>query len=99
PDPGNQSFFSLGILLGLMFYAIGALLFYPSAHFLSFNFFLVSLFIIAAGLVCLETAANPYITVLGKPETSEFRLNLSQSFNGIGSFLGPIIGANLFFSG
>jgi FHS family L-fucose permease-like MFS transporter len=88
-----------GILLGLMLYAIGALLFYPSAHFLSFNFFLLSLFIIAAGLACLETAANPYITVLGKPETSEFRLNLSQSFNGVGSFLGPIIGANLFFSG
>jgi FHS family L-fucose permease-like MFS transporter len=95
----NRFGYKKGILLGLMLYAIGALLFYPSAHFLSFNFFLVSLFIIAAGLACLETAANPYITVLGKPETSEFRLNLSQSFNGVGSFLGPIIGANLFFSG
>jgi FHS family L-fucose permease-like MFS transporter len=95
----NRFGYKKGILLGLMLYAIGALLFYPSAHLLSFNFFLVSLFIIAAGLACLETAANPYITVLGKPETSEFRLNLSQSFNGVGSFLGPIIGANLFFSG
>jgi MFS transporter, FHS family, L-fucose permease len=95
----NRFGYKKGILLGLMLYAIGALLFFPSAHLLSFNFFLVSLFIIAAGLACLETAANPYITVLGKPETSEFRLNLSQSFNGVGSFLGPIIGANLFFSG
>jgi FHS family L-fucose permease-like MFS transporter len=95
----NRFGYKKGILLGLMLYAIGALLFYPSAHLLSFNFFLGSLFIIAAGLACLETAANPYITVLGKAETSEFRLNLSQSFNGVGSFLGPIIGANLFFSG
>ena len=95
----NRFGYKKGILLGLMLYALGAFLFYPSAHLLSFNFFLISLFIIAAGLACLETAANPYITVLGKPETSEFRLNLSQSFNGVGSFLGPIIGANLFFSG
>ncbi len=95
----NRFGYKKGILLGLMLYAIGALLFYPSAQLLSFNFFLLSLFIIASGLACLETAANPYITVLGKPETSEFRLNLSQSFNGVGSFLGPIIGANLFFSG
>ena len=52
----------------------------------------------ASGLTFLETAANPYITVLGKPETSEFRLNLAQSFNGVGAFIGPIIGANLFFT-
>ena len=51
----------------------------------------------ASGLTFLETAANPYITVLGKPETSEFRLNLAQSFNGVGSFMGPIIGGALFF--
>jgi FHS family L-fucose permease-like MFS transporter len=95
----NRFGYKKGILLGLILYAIGAFLFFPSAHLLSFNFFLLSLFIIASGLACLETAANPYITVLGKPETSEFRLNLSQSFNGVGSFLGPIIGANLFFSG
>ena len=58
----------------------------------------MSLFILASGLTFLETAANPYITVLGKPESSEFRLNLSQSFNGVGAFIGPIIGANLFFA-
>jgi MFS transporter, FHS family, L-fucose permease len=86
-----------GIITGLVLYAIGALLFYPSAQNSSFTFFLLALFIMASGLTFLETAANPYITVLGKPETSEFRLNLSQSFNGVGSFVGPIIGGALFF--
>ena len=87
-----------GIITGLLLYAAGALLFYPSAQNSSFNFFLLSLFVLASGLAFLETAANPYITVLGKPETSEYRLNLSQSFNGVGSFLGPIVGGALFFS-
>ena len=87
-----------GIITGLLLYTIGALLFFPSAQFASYNFFLLSLFILASGLTFLETAANPYITVLGKPETSEFRLNMSQSFNGVGAFIGPIIGANLFFA-
>lgn len=86
-----------GIITGLFLYALGAILFYPSAQNSSFLFFLLALFILASGLTFLETAANPYITVLGKPETSEFRLNLSQSFNGVGSFIGPIIGGALFF--
>jgi len=88
-----------GIITGLLLYALGALLFYPSAQNASFPFFLLALFILASGLTFLETAANPYITVLGKPETSEFRLNLAQSFNGVGSFLGPVIGGALFFGG
>ena len=86
-----------GIITGLLLYATGAILFYPSAQNESFPFFLLALFVLASGLTFLETAANPYITVLGKPETSEFRLNLAQSFNGVGSFLGPIIGGALFF--
>lgn len=85
------------IITGLLLYATGAILFFPSAQFASFPFFLLALFVLATGLTFLETAANPYITVLGKPETSEFRLNLAQSFNGVGSFLGPIIGGALFF--
>lgn len=88
-----------GIILGLLLYAIGAFLFYPSAHYANFEAFLLSLFVLASGLTCLETAANPYVTVLGSAETSEFRLNLSQCFNGVGSFLGPVIGGALFFSG
>src|SRR6476620_3279338 len=87
-----------GIIAGLLLYAGGACLFYPSAQQSSFNFFLLSLFVLASGLACLETAANPYITVLGEAKTSAFRLNLSQCFNGVGSFIGPILAANLFFS-
>ncbi|MBI0328659.1 L-fucose:H+ symporter permease [Burkholderia plantarii] len=86
-----------GILLGLTLYAIGALLFIPASAAASFSFFLFALFVIAAGLGCLETAANPYVTELGAPETAERRLNLSQSFNGLGSFLGPLIGGTFFF--
>ncbi len=86
-----------GIITGLLLYAAGALLFYPAAQNESFSFFLLASFVLASGLTFLETAANPYITVLGKPETSEFRLNLAQSFNGVGSFMGPIIGGALFF--
>lgn len=94
----NRFGYKGGIITGLLLYAAGAFLFFPSAQAQSFNFFLLSLFILASGLTFLETAANPYITVLGKPETSAFRLNLSQSFNGVGSFVGPIIGAQLFFA-
>jgi len=86
-----------GVILGLMLYAIGAFLFYPAAEQSSFNSFLLALFILASGLACLETAANPYVTVLGPPETGATRLNLSQCFNGVGSFLGPIIASYLFF--
>lgn len=93
----NKVGYRKGIITGLLLYAGGALLFYPAAQNASFKFFLLALFILASGLTFLETAANPYMTVLGKPETSEFRLNLAQSFNGVGSFLGPIIGGALFF--
>src|SRR6185437_10030346 len=86
-----------GIITGLLLYATGAMLFYPAAENESFTFFLLALFVLASGLAFLETAANPYITVLGDPATSEFRLNLAQSFNGVGSVLGPIIGGALFF--
>lgn len=95
----NKFGYKKGIIFGLLLYATGAFLFYPSASHANFNFFLISLFILASGLAFLETAANPYVTVLGTPETSEFRLNLAQSFNGVGSFIGPIIAANLFFGG
>jgi FHS family L-fucose permease-like MFS transporter len=94
----NKYGYKKGIILGLLLYATGAFLFFPSAQMASFDFFLLALFILASGLTCLETAANPYVTVLGKPETSEFRLNLSQCFNGVGSFIGPIIAANVFFN-
>lgn len=86
-----------GIITGLLLYACGAFLFYPSAQAASFDFFLLAMFVLASGLAFLETAANPYVTVLGERKSSEFRLNLSQSFNGVGSFIGPLIAAKLFF--
>lgn len=86
-----------GIILGLLLYASGAFVFYPASEASSFNLFLLALFILASGLACLETAANPYVTVLGDPETATTRLNLSQCFNGVGSFLGPVIASYLFF--
>lgn len=88
-----------GIILGLALYAIGALLFVPATSSNSYYFFLFALFVLALGLGCLETAANPYSAALGSPETAETRLNLSQSFNGLGQFIGPLIGGFLFFGG
>lgn len=95
----NKYGYKKGIIMGLLLYAFGAFLFYPAAQQRSFDFFVLALFVLASGLTCLETAANPYVTVLGPSKTSEFRLNLSQCFNGVGSFIGPIIAANLFFGG
>jgi len=94
----NRFGYKKGIIMGLLLYAFGALMFYPAAENSSFNFFLLALFVLASGLACLETAANPYVTVLGAPETATRRLNLAQCFNGVGSFLGPIIAAHIFFN-
>lgn len=88
-----------GILFGLILYAIGALLFIPAASERSFIMFLCALFIIASGATFLETVANPYITKLGDPATSEQRLNFAQSFNGVGAFVAPIIGGQFILSG
>lgn len=88
-----------GIIFGLLLYATGAFMFMPAAHIQTFEFTLFCLFIIACGLTCLETAANPFSTVLGPKATSEQRLNLSQSFNGLGWIMGPAIGGLLIFGG
>jgi FHS family L-fucose permease-like MFS transporter len=86
-----------GIIIGLLVYAFGAFLFFPAIHIQQFWAFLLALFIIALGLTCLETAANPYSTVLGPKESSVQRLNLSQSFNGLGWILGPMVGSLVLF--
>jgi MFS transporter, FHS family, L-fucose permease len=88
-----------GILLGLVLYALGALLFLPAASTRIYIFFLGALFIIASGCAFLETAANPYVTILGKPETATTRLNFAQSFNGLGAFIAPILGGSMILSG
>jgi FHS family L-fucose permease-like MFS transporter len=86
-----------GIIFGLCLFATGAFLFYPVAKIGSFWPFLIALFVIACGLTCLETAANPYTTVLGPKESASQRINFSQSFNGLGWILGPLIGGLLIF--
>lgn len=88
-----------GILVGLALYALGALLFVPAANTRLYVLFLGALFIIASGCAFLETAANPYVTILGPPESATTRLNLSQSFNGLGAFLAPFIGGKFILSG
>ena len=71
----------------------------PGSRINSFYFFVLSLFVIGCGLTCLETSANPYTTVLGHPDNAESRINLSQSLNGIGWIVGPLVGGQLLFSG
>ena len=93
----NRFGYKKGIVTGLLLYASGAFLFYPAASLQSFWPFLVALLIIAFGLAFLETAANPYISVLGPAESAGRRLNLSQSFNGLGWIFGPLIGGMIIF--
>lgn len=84
-----------GIIIGLLVFAAGSFLFLPAANNQSYVFFLVALFIIACGLATLETAANPYIIVLGPPESAPFRINFAQFFNGLATTMAPIVGAKL----
>lgn len=86
-----------GIVFGLVLFAIGAFLFYPAAKFEAFVPFLGALFVIACGLAFLETAANPYSIVLGAKEGAARRINISQSFNGLGWILGPLMGGLFIF--
>lgn len=88
-----------GILLGLILFATGAFLFYPAAATRNYAFFLGSLFVIFCGAAFLETAANPYITVLGDPDKAAFRINFSQSFNGLAATLAPYLGGMFILSG
>jgi FHS family L-fucose permease-like MFS transporter len=88
-----------GILVGLLTCATGALLFIPAASVRVYGFFLLALFVMACGQGVLEVAANPYVTILGPPESSERRLNLAQSFNSVGAVVTPIVGAAFILSG
>ena len=88
-----------GILIGLVLFGIGSILFVPAANSLQYIYFLGALFIIACGLTFLETAANPYVTILGPPETATKRLNFSQSFNGLAAFIAPTVIGPMILSG
>ncbi|WP_153798141.1 L-fucose:H+ symporter permease [Foetidibacter luteolus] len=89
--------YKAGIIVGLALFALGAFMFYPVAKLESFAPFLLALFVIACGLACLETSANPYSTVLGPKEYAARRINISQSFNGLGWILGPLMGGLFIF--
>lgn len=87
--------YKTGILVGLSLFALGCFLFIPAANTMSYTFFLGALFVLSCGLTILETAANPYITVLGDPATATQRLNFAQSFNGLAAFVAPTLGGYL----
>jgi FHS family L-fucose permease-like MFS transporter len=86
------------MVVGLLTMGLGAFLFVPAANIPSYSLFLGALIVLAAGITCLQVAANPYVTVLGKPETASSRLNLTQAFNSLGTFLAPFFGALLILS-
>jgi FHS family L-fucose permease-like MFS transporter len=91
--------YKAAVILGLVLYGAGALLFYPAGEMQSYGFFLAALFVIASGLAFLETSANPMVATLGAPGDSERRLNFAQSFNPLGSIIGAQIGGIFILSG
>lgn len=88
-----------GIIAGLLLYATGALLFWPAAESVTYGAFLGALFVIACGIVFIETAGTGIIVTLGAPERAEWRINFAQAFNPIGAILGVLVGRQFIFSG
>ena len=86
------------MIIGLVVMALGALLFLPASSAASFGLFLSALVVLAAGITCLQVAANPYVTSLGPENTAASRLNFSQAFNSLGTTLGPVFGGILILS-
>jgi FHS family L-fucose permease-like MFS transporter len=86
------------MVVGLLTMGLGAFLFVPAASAPSYPLFLAALVVLAAGITCLQVAANPYVTVLGKASTASSRLNLTQAFNSLGTFLAPFFGGLLILS-
>jgi len=87
------------MVVGLLTMALGAILFIPAADLPSFPLFLVALIILGAGMAALQVAANPYVAVLGPPQTASSRLNLAQAFNSLGTTIGPPLGGYLILRG
>lgn len=94
----NAVGYQRGIVIGLLVAALGCFGFYPAASFLSYPMFLGALFVLAAGVTILQVSANPYVTVLGPPETASSRLTMTQAFNSLGTTVAPYLGAILIFS-
>ncbi len=85
--------FKGGIIIGLSIAGLGCLLFYPAAGRHSYPLFLIAFFVLASGITLLQVAANPYVTILGKPETASSRLTMTQAFNSLGTTIAPYFGA------
>src|SRR5215217_389687 len=96
-DPINKIGYKNGMLLGLIVASIGCFLFFPAARYSVYGLFLSALFIMGLGFTLLQIAANPYVSLLGKPEGASSRLNLAQAFNSLGTTIAPIIGGYLIF--
>jgi len=86
------------VVMGLVLFGCGALLFYPAAQFGEYHFFLIALFVVASGLSFLETSANPMIAAMGSPESADQRLNFAQMFNPLGTIVGVFVGKELILS-
>ncbi len=87
--------YKIGIVIGLIMTGIGALLFYPASIIIDYRLFLLALFVLASGITILQVAANPYVAILGKPETASSRLNMTQAFNSLGTTIAPLLGGLL----
>jgi len=87
-----------GIILGLGFFVVGALMFWPAAKFQKFGAAVSATFVMACGLSELEVVANTYMAILGRPENASLRVTIAQAFNGIGFVIGPLIASHAFFS-
>src|SRR5690606_34404297 len=96
-DPINKIGYKNGMLWGLLISALGCFLFYPAAVYSEYGLFLGALFILGLGFTLLQITANPYVSLLGKPDGASSRLNLSQAFHSLGTTLAPLVGGFLIF--
>ena len=94
----NRIGYQRTMVVGLLTMAFGAFLFLPAASAASYSMFLTALLVLAAGITGLQVAANPYVDLLGKPETASSRLDLTQAFNSLGTTIAPKIGGLLILS-
>lgn len=96
-DPITKIGYKNGIIAGLLVAAVGCVLFYPAASLHSYAFFLAALFVLASGITLLQIAANPYVAILGPPESSSSRMNMTQALNSLGTTIAPVLGGYLIF--
>ncbi|WP_341350771.1 MFS transporter, partial [Sabulibacter ruber] len=96
-DPILRIGYKNGIIVGLAVTALGCLLFLPAADSHSYGLFLGALFVLASGITVLQITANPYVSILGPPESSSSRMNLTQALNSLGTTIAPVLGGYLIF--